>query len=341
VDTQEHLARAAATYEQLQRQFFVPNLKLFRETAPQTTSNPYSFLWPYSMAMGATHALAELPRMGGRYRQDVVDRLIGLEWYWDDTAQPPCYASYVRPPVGHGGDNFYDDNGWIGLELMRLHDVTGNPMALTRARQVFDFMVSGWDTNPARPAPGGIFWVNTPWNTERNTVSTAPAAMLGLLLAEKTGERHCLEWGQRMYDWTNRYMLAPNGMYWDKINDKGEIDRTYFSYNQGAMIGAGVVLTRLTGDASHLRRAETTADAAVHYFAERVDAANTPAFDAIFFHKLLLLDLARGTTTYRAAMQAYAERFWAVMRVMEGPIHLLDQSAMVQLDANVAGYGVQ
>jgi predicted alpha-1,6-mannanase (GH76 family) len=143
-----------------------------------------------------------------------------------------------------------------------------------------------------------------------------------------------------MYDWTNRYMLAPSGMYWDKINNKGEIDRTHFSYNQGAMIGAGVVLSRLTGETAHLRRAETTADATVHYFTDRVDVHNTPAFDAIFYHKLLMLDLARGTTTYRAAMQTYAERFGAVMREMQGPIHLLDQSAMVQLDALVAGYAV-
>jgi uncharacterized protein YyaL (SSP411 family) len=340
LDSKEHLARAAAAYQLLQRDFFVPDLKLFREAVPPVNSNAYSYLWPFSQMMAATHALAEIPLMGGRYRADANDRLHGLEWYWDGDLVPPCYASYVRPPVGHGGDYYYDDNAWVGLELVRLHDITGHPMALSRARSTFDFVVSGWDTDTTRPAPGGVFWVATGWNTDRNTVSTAPGAMLGLLLYEKTGEPRFLEWGRRMYDWTNRHMLAPNGLYWDKIDAKGTIDRTHYSYNQGAMIGAGIVLSRITGETVHFRRAETTADAAVAYFADRIDGRHSPAFDAIFFRMLSLLDQARGTSTYLEPMVAYAQRLAAVMRELDGPVTLLDQSAMVQLDSYVAGYAV-
>lgn len=341
MDSQEYLARATAAYQMLQRDFYVADLKLFREAVPPVNPNPYSYLWPFSRMMAATAALAELPLMGGRYRSDATDRLLGLEWYWDPDLQPPCYASYVRPPVGHGGDYYYDDNAWVGLELMRLYDITGHPQALSRARHTFDFLVSGWDTDPNRPAPGGVFWVATGWNTDRNTVSTAPGAMLGMLLYEKTGDRYCLEWGRRMYDWTNQYMLAPNGLYWDKIDINGVIDRTHYSYNQGAMVGAGLVLSRITGDRTFLRRAETTADAAIHYFIDRLDGRHAPAFDAIFFHMLALLDQARRTSTYREPMSIYAERLWRVMRSLDGPLTLLDQTATIQIDADLAAYGIQ
>lgn len=333
----DYVARSVLAYQVLQRDFYVPDVRLYRETAPLQGTRPYAYLWPFSQGIAATITLAMIPSLRERYKAEVLDRLPGLEWYWDSTSNPPGYDSYVRPPKGHGGDKYYDDNAWIGLELMRAHEVTGDAGALRRARQVFDFVVSGWDTNPARPAPGGIFWTQASWNVDRNTVSTAPGAALGFLLAERLGDRWCMDWGLRMYEWVRRYMLAPNGLYWDHINTAGVIDESQHTYNQGAMIEAGLYLYRLTRDPSFLKHAEVTADATVDQIFGVSDSYEDPALDAIFFRSLMQLYRLRRKRVYRAAMRSYADEVWHRWQNGSGPVTLLLQAAVIQLAGGLAG----
>ena len=333
----DYLARAELAYRALQRDFYIPEMHLFREVVPPKDVRPYAYIWPHSQGLAATLALAEVPSLRTRYRADVIDRLPGLEYYWDATSNPPGYDSYVRPPHGHGGDKYYDDNAWIGLELMRAHAVTGDNAPLNRARQVFDFVVSGWDTNPGRPAAGGVFWTQASWNVDRNTVSTAPGAALGFLLYERTGERWCLDWGMRLYEWTVKYMLAPNGLFWDHINVKGVVEESQHSYNQGAMISAGLYGYRVTRESAFLKQAEITADAAVDQMFGTADYYEDPALDAIFFRNLMRLYRLRRKRPYRTAMQTYAEEVWQRWRNASGPITLLQQAAVIQLTAGLAG----
>jgi hypothetical protein len=333
----DYLARAEMAYRALQRKFYIPEMRLYREVVPPKDARPYAYIWPHSQGLAATLALAEVPSLRTRYRADVLDRLPGLEYYWDATSNPPGYDSYVRPPHGHGGDKYYDDNAWVGLELMRAHTVTGDNALLTRARQVFDFVVSGWDTNPGRPAPGGVFWTQASWNVDRNTVSTAPGAALGFLLHERTGDRWCLDWGMRLYEWTVKYMLAPNGLYWDHINVKGVIEESQHSYNQGAMISAGLYGYRVTREPAFLKQAEVTADATVDQIFGVTDYYEDPALDAIFFRNLMRLYRLRRKRAYRTAMQTYAEEVWQRWRNASGPITLLQQAAVIQLTAGLAG----
>ena len=188
------------------------------EEYPRTGGNAYSYVWPFSQAMAATIDLSGIRSVGAGYGADVQDRLAGLQLYWNDTTTPPGYDSYVRPPLGGGGDKFYDDNEWIGLELVQRYRMTGDQAALARARQIFDLVDFGWDSDPTHPCPGGTFWTQAPWSQDRNTVSNAPGAELGLqlyeLTADATQKAHYLASSTRMYDWVNSCLLAPNGLYW-------------------------------------------------------------------------------------------------------------------------------
>jgi hypothetical protein len=73
--------------------------------------------------------------------------------------------------------------------------------------------------------------------------------------------------------------------------------------------------------------------------------AQHPAFNAIFFKNLLLLDQVRPKLAYRQAMQTYADAVWNRVRdpntglfvfTPNQPAMLLENAAMVQIYATLA-----
>lgn len=343
---QRDLQRAVVAYGSLQRAYGVPGTNLVREEVPYAGGNAYSFLWPYSHLLAATISLSQLPGVGPSYRADLAAQLAGLEAYWEPNVVPPAYLSYVPPPLGSGGDRFYDDNVWIGLELAQVAELGADPGALNRARQVFAYMRSGWDRDPTHPNPGGIYWVDAPWDRQRSTVSTAFAALLGFRLYELTRDRSYLDDGMRFYDWTNRYMQAPDGLYWDHVDLGGQVDTWENSYNQGAMIGADLALYRITGDSTYRAHAVRIADTALTRYGDfTVTGAQHSFTNVIFFDNLMALARLTCTPAYLAATQQYADRLWALAAATpqgllqpdpSEPAKLLDQASLVELYAQLA-----
>ena len=341
----QNAERAEASYQALQKYFYQPDTKLYSESYPHSGNNKYSYVWPYAAAIQSTVALAGMPKVGERYQADIQDRLDGLEAYWNDTTAPAGYDSYVRAPLGGGGDKFYDDNDWIALELIKIYRITGDALALERAKELFDLQVHGWDNDPSHACSGGVFWTQAPWSKDRNTVSNAPAAQIGLHLYKITGDSYYLDWAKKMYDWVNGCMLAPNGLYWDHIDLNGNINKTQWSYNQGTMIGASVLLYEATGDWSYLERAVSIADAAMKYYGSSRLYSQPIIFNSIFFENLLMLDDIKKNSKYRDYIQNYADEVWTTLRnpqtgVLEidpnRPAELLEQSALVTIHAQLA-----
>lgn len=344
--------RAIAAYDALQQHFYKDDEKLYLERYPHEDGNPYSYAWPFAQAMAGTIDLFGIQKgnVGSDYADDVNDRLAGLARYWNSEKDPKGYDSYVRPPYGDGGDIFYDDNLWIGLELVQLYRMTGRKWALERAKQVFDLIVYGWADDPSLPKPGGVYWTQASWSNDRNTVSNAPGAELGLQLYQLTDDatekEYYLKWAKKMYSWVNEYLRAPNGLYWDHVNPDGTITKWIFTYNQGTMIGANVLLYEITGEKSYLEEAETIADRALTYFGKEDRLYEEDmAFTAIFFKNLLLLANVNHDPKYVKAMRTYADRIWNDARDPETDLirrgdsdstHLLQQSAFVQINASLA-----
>jgi uncharacterized protein YyaL (SSP411 family) len=251
----------------------------------------------------------------------------------------------VTPPLGPGGQTFYDDNAWVGLELVRLYRTDRQTGHLARAREIFSAIIAAWDADPTHGCPGGIPFSDSPRNDQRNTVTGAPAAELGVRLYELTADRSTLEWAKKMYDWVRDCLAQAGGLYGDHVAPDGTVDATTWSYNQGTMVGAGVLLWRATGQASYLSDATETAEAAlIHFDAGRLH--REPAFFvSVYFRNLLLLDAVRPDPGYRQALRSYAD--WAWRRVRQpasglytfgpnGTVQLLDQAAMVNLDGLLA-----
>jgi hypothetical protein len=331
--------RAAATYRALQRFYYVPDRKLYK-------GNPYAYTWPSSQALSATVALAGVPKIGPHYSSDVGDRIQGLANYFDDSSRPAGYDGQIRPPLGKGGDKYYDDNEWIGLALLRRWQETHSPPLLTRAETTFGLASSGWDPDQAHPCPGGVFFNNSPKNTDRNTVTNAPGALLGAELYAATGNLDDLLWSIQMYEWVRNCLEGPGGLYFDHIDFDGKLDETTWSYNQGTMIGAGVVLYRVTGNKTYLSQAKQLATSSLPRFSgNRILTADRPFFLAIYFENLLRLDATRPDRRYRKVVQAFADAAWKKMRSkstglfsfpQERNVEVLNQAAIIRIYSDLA-----
>jgi len=336
--------RAATAWTAMNRTFAVEDTGLYRERYGVNAKFDVAFLWPMTQVFGSATDLASLsPPLASRADvRTVTDALAG---YRDDSREPPGFSSYLAPPVGWLSDRYYDDNVWLGVELVRSYDITHDPDALKYADEIFDFLISGWDTEG--PDEGGIYWIESDSNHDRNTVTTGTAALLGLMLHDRLSDEarriEVLDWSARMYAWVYEYLADEDGIFRDHVRDDGSIDYAVYSYNQGAMIGANLWFHRLTGDALFLDRATRTAQAVLALEDGRYFEGQEIAFNAIFFHYLLDLDQIRPDPAYRQALLRYADYIWNERRDPESglattsmPLTLLDQAAMVRLLALAA-----
>jgi hypothetical protein len=374
VNAQGHAARAVRAYAAMRREFLRRD-GLYRRDGRPRLPGAAAHLWPTARAFAGAVDLLGLRRdllVGFDAESAVSAHLAALERYWDDGSALPAYASDV---IGSrfGGDLYYDDNAWVGLALVQLERLRPGRGHAQRAAALFRFAAAGWDTRADVPSPGGVFWVQQtpptrgnrparPANHDRNTVSNAPNAQLGLHLTElspdQTDARRYAR-AQDMYAWVNVTLDAggdagvpATGLFFDKLRGDGTLDRTLWTYNQGSMIGANVLLARRAGPDARgvggvfLARAEAIAARALRHYAGAYED-QPPAFNAILFRNLLQLHAATGDGRLRerilAAMRAYAEVAWTArrdrhdrFRFARGGPTLLDQSAMVQIYALLA-----
>ncbi len=363
--------RAVRVYRAMQRRFSARRGGYRRDGRRPHLPGAAAHLWPFIRAFvgvldltGAQVATEE----GFDADAAISDHLRALDRYWDPQGPWPAYSSDVAG-TWWGGDRYYDDNAWVGLALVQLERMRPGTGRLDRAAGLFRFAVDGWDRRRDVLAPGGVFWVEQGRgagrrNHDRNTVSTAPNAQLGLHLAELGADvgRHGPDalGSREMYEWVNGALdaagrtpgtaddVAGTGLFWDKIRGDGSIDRALWSYNQGSMIGLNVLLARAGGAASatHTSRAIAIARRALRHY-DGAYERQPAAFNAIFFRNLLQLHAHTADTGLRAdiiaALRGYADHAWETCRGGDDcfrfagrPPSLLDQSAMVQLLALLA-----
>jgi hypothetical protein len=337
--------QAVESYNALQRNYYVRSASLY-EGAPTNSCSTYSCLWPFTNATAGTAFLAATPGES-RFLSGVTARRVGLGHYADDAEvsptdvpQPPAYQSAVAPPLGPGGATYYDDNAWVGLNLVHAYQVTSDTTYLTMAQDEFNFVVTGWDTNSADGCPGGIYWEDVA-GSQRNATANAANAELGAELDLLTHDTTDLAWAQYIYGWTVDCLGTSSGLYDDHVEPNGTVDATIWSYNQGVMVGAGVLLNKATGTASYLTQAEQTANAAVAYFGSGsvLDNQGT-AFDAIYFRDLFLLNQVAPNTSYVAEATSFGATMWSQRQStgLFNPQYGVNGTApMVELYALLAG----
>jgi hypothetical protein len=341
----EDAERALRSYAAMQQQYYMPWHHLYRGEETESAQE-YAYLWPFSQALSATTAIAGIPSVGSQYRADVREHLAGLGWYWNRRSKPPGYVSGTL--ASGGGWKYYDDQEWIGLQLVRAFRMLGDRHLLGKAAELFRLVVFGWDGNARHPCPGGVWWTQREGNFKRNTVSNAPGAELGLELFQITHRAYYLRWAKRMYHWVRVCLRETSGLYADNIDLYGTLDRSIFIYNQGTMLGAEVLLYQITGDAGYLARANEAATTTLARFPAAQLESQPPFFISIFADNLMRLNAVAPNPAYPAYLEEYANHAWSSYRNPESGLFdfhdrqatlLLQQAAMTQLYAYLSWDG--
>jgi hypothetical protein len=338
--------RALAIYALMEHYFYVPAERSYDGTYP-ASGDGHAQVWPYGQALGAALAVAQLPGARAVSADDLLSLLASLGPYRAPLRGQLAYA----PLYGGKGNVFYDDNVWIGLDLVQASTVLHDPAALAAAERVFSWLTTGWDAS-ASACPGGIYWLmpgGPYWNHSvrnryRAAVSTANFALLGALLYERNGDRADLRWAERAYAWTGRCLGDGDGLVGDHIDALGNVAPAYYSYNEGAMVATAVNLYRVTRQRTYLEAALRTTDAALTRFQSEDGTGEPASFLAIFYQDLVPLMPLADAGSIRHDLAAFAARAWADERdPTTGLFHfghtyatLLDQSAMVEVYAELA-----
>jgi hypothetical protein len=346
--------QALAAYEAMQQNFYVPSAGLYKGEPA------YSFLWPFSQALAASVSVSYIPDQRVRLAGGLRALAAGLQVYANPPAGgegeptatgaaaatgPRSFAGVVAPPVGPGGDSFYDDNEWIGIELVRMYELTHEPADLQEAEQTMGFVMAGWQTmgpeGQPLPCPGGVPFSNAKGNADRNTVTNAPAAELGVRLYELTHEARYLQFAEMAYAWVRQCLLAENGLYADHIDLRGRVNPTLWSYNQGTMMGAGALLYQATHEGVYLYQARQTAKGALAHFPYSRLSTENPFFVSVYLRNLIYLDSVTRDPPGTAPAREYAYYAWQRHRLGDNlfaygsppTAELLGQAALVQVYA--------
>jgi len=353
--------RAVATYDAMQTTYYCGTVGLYKGT-----SGPYSYLWPFSQVMSATDYLAMIPGSNKLLMEkSLYSRLAGLGRYNCTETIPYAveaggYESAVVPPLGNGGTQYYDDNGWVTLALIEMYVITHNSTVLRLAEIDYNFILGGWYYGSGSSCSGGLFWNYGTGMRYRNVPANGPAAEAGAELYAITGNVTYLRWAERIYDWVNGHLLSKAWLYYDGIQNYPGVPcyvvRDLWTYNQGTMIGAGTLLYLVTGNSTYLQDAEHTASASLAYFSANDRLfQQPPEFNAIYFRNMAkLLEVDQNKTLYRdylGVLQAYGNTAWKEDRTASGifvfgvppsqsaavPSSVIETAAMIQIYSLLAG----
>jgi hypothetical protein len=318
-------SRAVASYVAMERYLFDVPGDAYRETLG---GPPGAEAWPVSQAVAATLAVDRIPDAH-------TDAAVLTDHGFAELARLRDGDLY-RSAAG-GGDVYYDDNAWIAEDLLD----RGGRASVRAATRIFARLAHEWDGDQTHPCMGGVYW--TAGNGNRNTVTTANAALVGLRLYALDRNPALVYWARRMLDWLDACLLGADGLYGDHVDANGAIRGSEWSYNQGTVLGAYLELYVTTQDPAALARAEATADVALAHFASRWLVREPPEFAAIFFRRLLELAAVDKRQSYVDAAEAYGASAWNSLRdpqtglfTFPGSKDLLVQASFVQLYAELA-----
>lgn len=208
----------------------------------------------------------------------------------------------------------FDDQIWIAREYYNAYMLYGNKEYLDTAIELSEYIYEvGY-----MPNVGGITWGQD--YSSRHSCSNAPFVKVLVDLSREASRPDMLQWAKNVYDFTYSVLRDPeDDLYYDNVGtnfdsdgnpvSNGNVDKTKFTYNSGAMISAGVALYNATGEQHYLDEAKATAEGCYTGFGDR--------------------DFLEGYTMYPTATTTW---FNLVMYIGYYDLFLADHTQTVYLD---------
>ncbi|KAI1430363.1 glycoside hydrolase family 76 protein [Xylaria sp. FL1777] len=214
-------------------------------------------------------------------------------------------------------NDYYDDEGWWALALIRSHDVgDAGQKYLQSAIEIFEDMKGGASTC------GGIYWskVGTYTNAIANELYLKVAASLANRVPDK--KDYYLNIAQKQWAWfkssgmINKDNLINDGLDETCKNNGGNT----WTYNQGVILGGLVELYKASGDKSLLTEASTIATAAIVHLSkdgvlyegcEPDCGADGAQFKGVFMRNLRELHKAAPQDAFKSFLLNNADAIWA------------------------------
>jgi uncharacterized protein YyaL (SSP411 family) len=363
VSSAEYLERAESMFQRVWTLYRVPEYGLFSENFPRNPSDSLtylqgasvkekevSFLWPFSGLFSAANVLLKHPQGKTKYRPYLDSLVWGIEQYRDSSRKPPGYQAY--PVRFEKADRYYDDNGLVGIDYAEAYLNTCNPLYLQRAKEVFSFIISGWDGK----LEGGVTWLEG-HRDQKPACSNGMAVLTALKIYEGSKDSYYLQWGKRFYDWMRTNLSDSTGVYWNDKKMNGDVNRTYWTYNSGSMLEASVLLYEFTRQKEYMKEAERIAKGSFHYFTRQNKNPNhllhidLPWFVTVLYRGYEKLYQQNGDRTYINAIIRSLDYAWENARDKNGlvtsdwtadpekltnPKRLLDEGCIAELYARIS-----
>lgn len=241
----------------IQTNFYDSAAGYYKEVvSPKPNDNAYSYLWPICAIYQAVHEIEVVEKEIG-----LVDPMLRIiRDYYNPAPPAPGYASYIMK--FKGGDRFYDDNQWIGITSMDAYSRAKEQKHLAIGKEIYTYMMTGFDT----VLSGGLYWQENK-KVSKNTCSNGPGIILALQLYQATKQKTYLDTALLLYNWVNKTLKAPSGLYYDNKGVKDRKITTWtFSYNTGTMLQSSIYLYECTGDKKYLQQATAIADSSLSFF---------------------------------------------------------------------------
>lgn len=265
----------------------------------------YPTLWGLSQAVSAT--LSDARQVDAGLRRQYTDAMLNAFAEYAD-GQPFSHGLTPRMEVSPSRPRFYDDNAWVGMDLMEAFHLTKDERLLDDAEHLYDFERTGIADGCPRPWKGdgcGVYWSTD--KGDRGAVSTAGAVELALELYAVDGNHDKLTFAEHQYQWVRGTLMSPANLYHDSWESYGYTDPhtkkrcenhdgclvpDIYAYNQALMITDGRELWQASGQVAYLQESLATAQASltVAPFVSKPKAElltkKSPVYYAIWFGAL-------------------------------------------------------
>ncbi len=239
---------------------------------------------------------------------DAVQRTGGKELHaWVE-------AGYEAQDARGWSRDFFDDETWMALALVRAYDVTKNAKYLARAEDLFADIEQNGRTST------GVWWNRA--HTQKATASNFGPAILAARLNERTGKASYETAAREIYDyWYSSMVNHATSQVADHRNADGSVDWTKWTYDTGLAIGASIELWKTTGNPTYLDHAHQFGSYMIHQqvgqssYGKILDdgkcTGDCHAFKGIAFRFLMKLwTLDKSQTRYRDVLKASARAIW-------------------------------